>query len=110
MESHGLVTDGYASAIAFLDAGATHHSCLVVDLHMPEMTGLELAETLRAKAVETPIVLITGRFDPLLAKRIRAAGVLTILTKPFSHDQLLDWIRRALDNAPDARGASNNAG
>jgi FixJ family two-component response regulator len=96
MESHGFQTDGFDSAVAFLDAGVTHYDCLVVDLHMPEMTGLELAETLRARGIHTPIIVVTGRYDPLLAQRFQAAGVLTILSKPFAHEQLLDWIHLAL--------------
>ena len=96
LESHGFRAEAFDSAASFLKSGNAKFDCMVVDLHMPDMTGLELIETMRAKGNMTPAVMATGRMDPTLLARAEQAQVLTILTKPFAHGQLLEWIRRAI--------------
>jgi FixJ family two-component response regulator len=69
---------------------------------MPGMSGLELQEELAAQKQSIPIVVITGERDPDLLARVRAAGVLDLLPKPFNDDDLKDAIERALGG--DSRG------
>ncbi|HEY1615823.1 MAG TPA: response regulator [Rhizomicrobium sp.] len=96
LESHGFEAQAYESGPAFLADGPQQFDCLVVDLHMPEMTGLELVETLRLRGNPLPAVIATGRMDALLAKRVRQAEVLAVLAKPFADAELLALIDRAL--------------
>ncbi|MGQ9365534.1 response regulator transcription factor [Azospirillum sp. ST 5-10] len=91
----------YPSCSAFMDgfkdAGA--HSpkrCLLLDLHMPVMSGLEFMERHGADLHGIPVILITGRSDAATSARVRDAGVVTVLEKPFEDDALLDAIESAL--------------
>ena len=73
--------------------------CLVVDQHMPDMTGLDLISALRARNVTAPAILITSRPDPGLRDRAAAAGVL-IVEKPLLDFTLVDSVRRSLAGPP----------
>lgn len=95
LDSHGMATRSYASPSQFLKDTANDADCLIFDLHMPEMTGLELAETLRARSVPTPIIIITGRSDPNLAPRMRHARIATVLSKPVYEEDLIASINAA---------------
>ena len=97
LESHGFEAQAYDSGPAFFASGPPDFDCLVVDLHMPEMSGLELVETLRVRGNGLPVVIATGRMDALLAKRVRQAEVIAVLPKPFADAELLALIQRALD-------------
>ena len=61
---------------------------------MPEMTGLELLETLRSQDVRIPALMMTGRHDPSLEPRIAQAGVVKLLHKPIQDEQLFSWINK----------------
>jgi two-component system response regulator FixJ len=89
LDSYGMTTRSYASPGHFLKDAGTEADCLIFDLHMPEMTGLELAETLRARNIATPIIIITGRGDPVLAARIQRAGIAAVLSKPVGEEELV---------------------
>lgn len=96
LESHGLVVREYASAREFLGDTATRDAgCLLLDLHMPEMNGLELLETLRRQKIRTAAVVITGRSDSALKARAHRAGALALLDKPVGEDELMQSIALA---------------
>jgi len=98
VESYGYPVRDYPSAMAFLDdLRGREPGCLLLDLHMPGMDGLELIELLRRRRVQTPAIIITGRKDTIHQQRVKAAGVLTLLNKPVADDVLLGWIERALE-------------
>ncbi len=82
----------YASAAAFLADTVTRPACLILDHHMPQMTGLELVGRLRAQGLGTRIMLITG--SSTLAIRARAAelGVAKVLEKPPAEAELLAFV------------------
>jgi FixJ family two-component response regulator len=103
LEAYGYIARGYASAAPFLQHGAAAPGhCLIVDLHMPEMTGLELLESLRSRGVRVPALMITGRHDPSLEPRIERVGVVKLLHKPVQEDQLFSWIEQACGNGAAA--------
>jgi FixJ family two-component response regulator len=87
----------FDSAAEFLEAYSPEQSgCLVLDVKMPGMTGLELQRLLIERGVEIPIVMISGHADVRIAVDAMARGALTLLEKPFSLDELLGHIRRGL--------------
>ena len=92
LEIIGHPVETFASAAEFLKAEIQHLACLILDHHMPEMTGLELAERLRADGSGIPILLITGSPSPAIAARAAELGVTRVLEKPPTEEDLLDFI------------------
>ncbi|MCC6913854.1 MAG: response regulator [Rhodospirillaceae bacterium] len=102
LESHGLPVNAFASAAALLDAELLQHGdCLVLDNHMPGMTGVEFVETLRARDIRIPVIMFTGRADAALRQRALRAGVLVVLDKPVNEEHLLQAISLARLSADD---------
>jgi len=87
---HSVAT--YGSAAAFLADGAARPACLILDHHMPQMTGLELAARLRAEGARTRVMLITGSSSPALRARAAELGIAKVLEKPPAEQELLDFV------------------
>lgn len=95
--SVGLHTYDYASARTFLDAGLPERACcLVLDVRMPEESGLELQRRLNADGRRLPIVFITGHADVPMSVRAMKLGAVDFLSKPFRDQELLDAVWDAL--------------
>jgi two-component system, LuxR family, response regulator FixJ len=95
--SHGYAAEGFASAGAFLDrVDLTQPGCLILDVRMPGMDGLELQRRLLADGCELPIIFITAHGDVPMAVDAVKAGAIDFLQKPFRDDALLDKIAAAL--------------
>ena len=94
LESYGYEVRDHASAEQFLTVAGRRPDCLVVDQHMPGMTGLDLLELLRARGDQTPALMMTGRSDPTLEPRAALIGV-KLLHKPVPEEQLVQWIEAA---------------
>jgi two-component system, LuxR family, response regulator FixJ len=92
----GHVTEVFASAAEFLKSEMHHLACLILDHHMPHMTGLELLERLRDLGVGIPVLLITGSPSPAIAAQAAALGVERVLEKPPTERDLLDFVARAM--------------
>ncbi len=93
---HAVAT--YASAAQFLlDAPVDQLSCLVVDQHMPDQTGLQLVSRLRSQGITLPVALITGSPSPDMVRLARELDVAKVLEKPLDDEVLLDFIERASD-------------
>jgi FixJ family two-component response regulator len=86
----------FASAADFLEGYAGEPGCLVLDIRMPGMTGLELQRKLADDGVPIPIVMISGHADVRIAVEAMTLGAVTLLEKPFRLDELLTHIRKAL--------------
>ncbi len=86
----------YESAVVFLKGTLPTRGCVLSDFRMPAMSGLELQEHLTVRGNPLPIILMTGQGDVPLAVRAMRAGAIDFLEKPFSDEQLLGAIRRAL--------------
>jgi len=102
LETADLSARTYESAVAFLAEEDRPAGCIVTDVRMPDMTGLELARRLRATGSAEPVIVITGHADVPLAIEAMRAGVLDFVEKPFDDDVLLASIRRVLDQAAKA--------
>jgi two-component system, LuxR family, response regulator FixJ len=94
----------YASAIEFLNAyNESMCGCLVLDIRMPGMTGLELQEALNRRHASLPIIFITGHGDIPMAVEAMRRGALDFLRKPFGEDDLLQRVNEALAQAAEGR-------
>jgi len=102
----GLQATTYASGREFLssmEGGASRADCLLLDAHMPEMTGSELQRHLVAKGIYIPTIVFTADDAPELWAQYSAAGVVACLRKPLSCDDLLAAIERAVRPGVAAR-------
>ena len=72
--------------------------CLLLDVHLPGLTGFEVQARLRARGIERPIVFITASDDAALAAKAREAGGVRLLRKPFSNEALLEAVAAALQD------------
>jgi two-component system, LuxR family, response regulator FixJ len=98
LEIAGYTVAAYASAAQFLqEAPLPALACLVVDQHMPDVTGLQLVARLRGNGVGLPVALITGSPSADLLRLARELSVTTVLEKPLDDDQLLEFIATADD-------------
>ena len=103
LETYGFSVRDFASGSDFLASGArAENSCLVLDMHMPVISGLDLLEQLAVKKIAPPTVIITGRADGNLRQRARAAGAFQVIEKPFDTPALLRAMRQAMDAAHEA--------
>ena len=91
LEVIGYPVEIFASAAEFLRANVQHFACLILDHHMPNMTGLELARRLRADGAVIPILLITGSPAPTIAASAAELGI-EVLDKPPGEEALIDFI------------------
>ena len=98
IKSVGLPVETYPSAQEFLDAfDGDRAGCLVLDIRMPGMSGLELQQHLNALHAITPIVFITGHGDVPMAVEAMQHGAVDFIQKPFRDQDLIDRINQALD-------------
>ncbi len=105
IESVRLKVETFASAQAFLDGyDAAKPGCLVLDVRMPGMSGIELQERLTAQRIRVPIIFITGHGDVQMAVRAVQAGAFDFIEKPFNDQDLLDRMQRAISFDSERRG------
>jgi FixJ family two-component response regulator len=98
-----LDTATFASGQEFLDSLSDRRpDCLVLDLQMPGMTGVDLQRFMRTSSVPVPIVIITAHDEPDLRARCLAAGAFAYLYKPVGEETLLDTIARAVASSRTA--------
>jgi two-component system response regulator FixJ len=106
LESAGFAVKDYPSAIAYLSDLEAGGDCLLVDLRMPHMSGLELQAELLRRQVRIPVILVTGHGDVTRAVAAMKAGAFDFIEKPFDDDSLLMSIRRALTEGRQSRDAA----
>jgi two-component system response regulator FixJ len=83
--------------VHFLEVvGDMEHGCIITDVRMPEMSGIELVERLKSLKITAPIIVITGHADVPMAIQSLRAGVSDFIEKPFSDDAILEAVRAAL--------------
>lgn len=97
LKAAGFTTAAFEDAESFLGwASRASTACLVADMRMPGMSGLELYEALVASGHAIPTVIITAHPEELTQSRARAAGISCYLSKPFAPDDLLECVGEAL--------------
>jgi len=105
MESIGMPVETFESAQAFLHQfNPLRSGCLVLDIRMKGMSGLDLQERLSKEAIHPPIIVITGHGDVPMAVRAVKAGAVDFIEKPFNDQFLLDSVHRAIEQDAQRRG------
>lgn len=98
MESVGLKVWAFSSAAEFMDAYRDNGpACLILDLRMPGMSGLEAQQQLRDQRIDIPVIVMTGHGDVPAAVRAMKLGAVEFLEKPCNDQMLIDLVHRALD-------------
>src|SRR4029079_11277937 len=103
LKTAGISARGFDSAKAFLDIlPAIKSGCIITDVRMPEITGIDLLRRLKESGLDVPVIVITGHGDISLAVEAMKIGAVDFLEKPFDDDHLLSSGRSALDREADA--------
>jgi len=99
LKSVGLPARAFASGEEFLRSGQQHQvGCLIADIRMPGMSGLELQAKLNAERCRVPIIFITAHGDAQMRMQALRAGAVEFLAKPFDDEALLESVRAALES------------
>lgn len=97
MKCVGYSASGYESAEQFLEnGGASASDCVITDINMPGLSGIELTERLRAEGHQMPVIMITARSEPGIEQKALASGATCFLKKPFEMDELIACLQDAL--------------
>lgn len=102
----GFKARNFDSAKQFLADDHPKHGCLIADIRMPDMSGLELQEEIIRRHMELAVIIMTGHGDVPLAVRAMKAGAIDFLEKPFDDETMLTSVRRALDVGSQTRSRS----
>ena len=100
LNSHGVATRGFSSAEQFLRArGGRNADCLILDLQLPGMSGLDLQRELRSRGLSIPVIFATAEDDPdgRLETKLLGAGAVAVLRKPFDPERLRQLVQAALE-------------
>jgi FixJ family two-component response regulator len=104
LESVGLTAEHYPSAEDFLQNWSRGRAgCLVLDVRLPGMTGVEFQEKMLERGIEIPIIFMTAHGDIPMVRKVMKAGAVEFLTKPFEIQELLDAIEQAFARDRDRR-------
>ena len=104
LQSVGLAAKSFNSAAQFLQSGHGQETgCLVLDVRMPEISGLELQEKLAKAGILLPVVFISGHGTVQMSVRAMKAGAMDFLLKPFDEQDLLDAVYRAIERCRQER-------
>ena len=102
LRAEGLTSRSYACAADFLkQLQPEHRGCIVTDVRMPDMDGIELVHALTAMSCSMPVIVVTGHADVPLAVQAMRAGVSDFIEKPFESATILSAVRDALERARD---------
>lgn len=97
LASLGFRARGFASAEAFVAANAQDGcDCVISDIQMPGMSGLDLKRLLDDRGSSVPVIMITGRPEPELEARAAASGAICLLRKPFDSNAMIGCLEKAL--------------
>jgi two-component system response regulator FixJ len=111
LKTSGFAVESWASGTAFLkEVRHAATGCILLDVRMPEMDGLEVQQELNERGVAMPVIVLTGHGDISIAVRAMKAGAVDFIEKPFEKAVLLDAIDAAFARLEDKEGRSTRAG
>ena len=103
LKSVGLETRAYHSPTVFLASPHENAGCILLDVRMPEMSGIEVHRRLRDRGIETPVIFLTGHGDVSMAVRSMRDGAFDFLEKPVEDQNLIDRVLEALTHDAERR-------
>ncbi|NIJ09385.1 two-component system response regulator FixJ [Sphingomonas vulcanisoli] len=110
LKTSGFDVETWPSGVAFLkEARHAKPGCILLDVRMPEMDGLEVQQALSEDGIEMPVVVLTGHGDVQVAVRAMKAGAIDFIEKPFEKTTLLTAIAAAFDRLDDREGRAERA-
>ena len=110
LKTSGFDVQTWPSGVAFLkEARSTASGCILLDVRMPEMDGLEVQQALIEHGIAMPVIVLTGHGDITIAVRAMKAGAVDFLEKPFEKARLLDAIEEAFARLEDTAGRADRA-
>lgn len=110
LKTSGFSVQAWASGVAFLkEVRHVEAGCILLDVRMPEMDGLEVQRTLHERGVTMPVIILTGHGDISIAVRAMKAGAIDFIEKPFEKDVLLGAIDAAFERLDSSGEASTRA-
>ncbi len=102
LRAHGLTVQAFGDAKSFLaQLSPDTAGCVLIDVRMPELSGLDVQQQIRERGASLPVIIMTGHGDVPMAVRAMKDGALEFVCKPFKSAELVGWVRKALDE--DAR-------
>lgn len=96
VESLGFRADGHDSAEAFLSRGDLACACIITDIQMPGLSGIDLKRRLSEMGNKVPVIMVTARTEAALLDRARASGPHCLLQKPFTDEALVACLKAAI--------------
>lgn len=110
LKTSGFAVQGWPSGVAFLkEARNVEPGCILLDVRMPEMDGLEVQQALHERGIAMPVIILTGHGDVSIAVRAMKAGAVDFIEKPFERDVLLAAIEAAFERLDASSSASSRA-
>ncbi|MDX1540783.1 MAG: response regulator [Geminicoccaceae bacterium] len=109
LDAEGFTVQGYAGAQRLLDAVPDDARCIVSDIRMPEIDGLELLRRLKERVPDLPVIMMTAHGDVPMAVRAMQLGAVDFIEKPFDPERLISSIQSALVHAPLAANRADRA-
>ena len=94
--SMGHEARGFGSAEEFLAVPDNGYGCVISDIQLPGLSGIEMAQRMRELGYRSPVIMVTARGEEALAAQAEASGAICLLRKPFETAELLDCVARAL--------------
>jgi FixJ family two-component response regulator len=104
LQSLGYEVDTFASAADYLASNRVHnYSCIIADVQMPGMIGIDLQDRLISEGLPTPIIFMSAHSTEALARRVTEAGAVGFLRKPLKAEPLIEYLAKALKSKSDER-------
>jgi FixJ family two-component response regulator len=96
LRSLGHEARAFASTEEFVAANDVGYDCIITDVQMPGMSGIDLKHLLNAYGSRVPVIMVTGRAEPGLEGRVASCGAACLLKKPFEATALIDWLEKIM--------------
>jgi FixJ family two-component response regulator len=102
LQSAGSSVRAFASGREFLENyDSSQAGCVIVDLQMPDISGFQVLDTLRALGNTVPVIIFTGRADPATKEFAERSGAVALLAKPVDHNELIELVQRLTNSNPE---------
>lgn len=95
LQSRGYATQSHVDGRAFLNQASLEQGCVLLDLRMPHMTGIDVQRALKERSIDLPVIILSGHGDARAAAEAKTLGAVGFLAKPYAEEDLIAAIGRA---------------